>query len=62
MNELLEKINATFDQSIESSNDEVALQLKILKGNINTLFNQAMAEDIEVLVPESTNTSCLKVP
>ena len=60
MNELLEKINATFDQSIESSNDEVALQLKILKGNINTLFNQAMAEDIEVLVPESTNEEAAK--
>lgn len=42
MNELLEKINATFDNSISTSNEETALQLKILKGNINTLFKEAM--------------------
>lgn len=42
MNELLEKINATFDNSILTSSEETALQLKILKGNINTLFKEAM--------------------
>ncbi len=51
MNELLEKINKTFDDSISSCNDETALQLRILKGNINTLFNEAMAEEVEVLKP-----------
>lgn len=42
MEELLNKINETFDNSINTSSDEVALQLQILKGNINTLFNEAM--------------------
>mgnify|MGYP006988934079 CR=1 FL=1 len=31
MNELLEKINQTIDDSINTSNAEVGLQLKILK-------------------------------
>ena len=42
MNELLEKINKTIDNSIAANNEEVGLQLRILKGNINTLFNEAM--------------------
>lgn len=42
MNELLEKVNQTIDDSINTSDVEVALQLKILKGNINTLFKEAM--------------------
>lgn len=40
MDELLEKINETFDNSIETCDEDVALQLKILKGNINTLFKE----------------------
>ena len=43
MNELLEKINKTIDDSINTSAPEVALQLKILKGNINTIFAEYMA-------------------
>ena len=42
MNELLEKINKTIDDSINTSAPEVALQLKILKGNINTIFAEYM--------------------
>ena len=42
MNELLEKINKTIDDSIATSSTEVGLQLRILRGNINTLFNEAM--------------------
>lgn len=42
MNELLRKINETFDASINTSTEETALQLRILKGNINTLFEEAM--------------------
>lgn len=45
MKELLEKINETFDNSINTSSEDVALQLRILKGNINTLFNEAMANN-----------------
>lgn len=42
MNELLEKINNTIDDSINTSSPEVGLQLKILKGNINTIFSEYM--------------------
>ncbi len=42
MNELLEKINETFDNCINNSNEEVQLQLKIVKGNINTLIQEYM--------------------
>lgn len=42
MNELLEKINQTFDAVINTSSEETSLQLRILKGNINTLFKEAM--------------------
>lgn len=45
MEELLEKINETFDNCINTSNDEVALQLKIVKGNINTLIKEYMGND-----------------
>lgn len=41
MNDLLNKINETFDNSIRTSNEEVGLQLKILKNNINILFKEA---------------------
>ena len=47
MNELLEKVNKTIDDSIATSNEEVALQLRILKGNINTLFNEAIANNVQ---------------
>lgn len=45
MNELLEKINTVLDDSIINSTDETALQLRILKGNINTLFKEAMDKE-----------------
>lgn len=47
MKELLDKINKMFDDSIETGSEEVAVELKILKGNINTLFKEAMKDDIE---------------
>ncbi len=48
MKELLEKINQTFDNSINTSSEETALQLRILKGNINTLFEEAMSNEVAV--------------
>lgn len=48
MNELLEKINSTIDDSINTSTPEVGLQLKILKGNINTIFNEYMTSNTTV--------------
>ncbi len=42
MNELLEKINETFDNCINNSNEETQLQLKIVKGNVNTLIQEYM--------------------
>ena len=49
MNELLEKINQTFDAVINTSSEETSLQLRILKGNINTLFKEAMEKNEEVV-------------
>lgn len=46
MNELLEKINQTFDAVINTSSDETSIQLRILKGNINTLFKEAMEKNV----------------
>lgn len=46
MKELLEKINETFDNSINSTSEETSLQLRILKGNINTLFEEAMKNEV----------------
>lgn len=51
MNELLEKINQTFDAVINTSSEETSLQLRILKGNINTLFKEAMKKNEEVVQP-----------
>lgn len=51
MNELLEKINQTFDAVINTSSEETSLQLRILKGNINTLFKEAMDKNEEVVQP-----------
>lgn len=42
MEELLEKINETFDNCINNSNEETQLQLKIVKGNVNTLIQEYM--------------------
>lgn len=55
MNDLLRKINETFDNSINNSSDEVALQLRILKGNINTLFNEEMNKTTLVNTPNFDN-------
>lgn len=38
MEELLKQINATFDNCMENSNEDTKLQLRILKNNINALF------------------------
>ena len=51
MKELLEKINQTFDNSINTSSEEVGLQLKIIKGNINTLFKEAMEKESAPVAP-----------
>lgn len=62
MNELLEKVNKTIDDSIATSSEEVGLQLRILKGNINTLFNEAMANTtVTTTVVESNKKNILIV-
>lgn len=40
MEELLRQINETFDNCIANSNGDTVLQLKIIKGNVNTLFKE----------------------
>lgn len=53
MRDLLAKINETINNSLANSNEEAALQIKILKSNINTLFaeyeqqnsNETIVED-----------------
>ena len=55
MKELLEKINETFDNSINTTSDETSLQLRILKGNINTLFEEAMKNETVVNNNESAS-------
>lgn len=44
MEELLRQINETFDNCIEAADDNTKLQLKIVKGNINTLFEGYIGE------------------
>jgi len=44
MEKLLRKINETFDNCIQNSNDETKLQLRIIKNNINALFNEYEAD------------------
>lgn len=69
MEELLEKINQTFDNCISTSNDEVALQLKIVKGNINTIIKehmgttseQAANKPLEPHIEEDLNKKCIFV-
>lgn len=51
MEELLNKINATFDNSINSSSEDVALQLKIVKNNINRLFEESMGAQQSSVAP-----------
>ena len=41
MDDLLNKINNLIDSSMENSSDETKLQMRILKGNIKTLFDEA---------------------
>lgn len=45
MEELLEKINETFDNCMENSNEDTKLQLKIIKGNINTIMREYIKEE-----------------
>lgn len=51
MRDLLNKVNATFDNSINSSSEDVALQLKILKNNINRLFEESMGAQQSPVAP-----------
>lgn len=57
MQELLNKVNEVLDNSIENNEEEVALQIKILKGNINTLFSEYMnnGDDGAVVVNDPQN-------
>lgn len=47
MEELLRKINETFDNCITNSNDDTTIQLRIIKGNINTLFNDYAGKTVD---------------
>ena len=51
MNELLSKINETFDNCMANSNDDTKLQLRILKNNINALFNEYSENSFQVSTP-----------
>ena len=67
MEELLKKINKTFDNCIENSSEETQLQLRIIKNNINALFKEYSNDsDIEhsnndVLMPTVATTSSVGV-
>lgn len=50
MEELLKQINETFDNCMENADDNTKLQLKIVRGNINTLFEDYI-EEIQVNHP-----------
>ncbi len=53
MEDLLEQINQTIESCMEGSSEETKLQLKIIKGNINTLFQEYKGkEQRETNVPE----------
>jgi Response regulator containing CheY-like receiver, AAA-type ATPase, and DNA-binding domains len=60
MEELLRQINETFENCISNSSDETALQLKIVKNNINTLINNYVSGGAEV-VPEEINNDVVSV-
>ena len=51
MNELLSRINETFDNCMANSNDDTKLQLRILKNNINALFNEYSENSFQVSTP-----------
>lgn len=51
MNELLSKINETFDNCMANSNDDTKLQLRILKNNINALFSEYSENSFQVSTP-----------
>ena len=58
MEELLNRINETFDNCIANSSDETQLQLKIIKNNINALFSEynsigqnVVVQNTETIVP-----------
>lgn len=59
MEELLNKINATFDNSINSSSEDVALQLKIVKNNINRLFEESMGAQQSPVAPVAPVTQSI---
>ncbi len=51
MQELLDRINETFNKSIANSNEEVQLQVKILKNNINALFAEYVEKENSSATP-----------
>ena len=53
MQELLDRINETFNKSIANSNEEVQLQVKILKNNINALFAEYAEKENSPATPAS---------
>ncbi len=55
MEHLLEQINETFDNCMGNCSEETRLQLKIIKNNINTLFQQY--QQTEVVVPQEVPAS-----
>ena len=48
MEQLLEQINQTFDQCMENASEETTLQLKIIKNNINTLFQEYQEKNASI--------------
>lgn len=59
MRDLLDKVNATFDNSINSSSEDVALQLKIVKNNINRLFEESMGAQQSPVEPMAPVTQSI---
>ncbi len=53
MKELLEQINQTFDNCMENCSEETKLQLKIIKTNINTLFQDYQGGESTVETPSN---------
>ena len=54
MEELLNKINEAIDNMAANSSEETALQLRILKGNIKTIFEEANLNVATMPTPVST--------
>lgn len=59
MNELLNKINETFDNCMANSNDDTKLQLRILKNNINALFAEYESKIGASAMPYNNQTSIM---